>query len=367
MSITEIPQKQKLKAILTLTIYAVINIIHYVILYFLNKNLNDPSEALYSIKYIVMYFLNIIFILSLILLLYKDSYITSIDNRKEENNKDITKKNDNLNEVNTFTINNFNQYIENPFDDNSDKSLSKPTENKMNSEKDIDDSTENDFCSICSVYYPLRARHCLKCDKCVVGYDHHCNFLSICIGEKNKIYFLFFLFITSCFLLNTILILLSNSLNIIGNFQEETIFSNSSNFSYLKSQNNTNDNHAILNNEIDNFVYINNLKSYILYNSIVFIPLMIYSQVLIYIISLLKLTFLLIIKNITSCEYYSWNKIDYMIENSNGSSVFCVDEGYLSNIKLLFNGYRYYIIQENQKNGSSFNDIDWRRYLKNSV
>lgn len=366
MSITEIPQKPKQKAILILTVYIVINIIHYVILYFSYKNMNDASEALYSIKYIVMYILNIIVLLSLILLLYTDSYISSIDNGKEENN--IRKEN--LNQANTFTMHNLNQYIEKPFDEDPVKSLSKSTEIKSRCVKDMsykDDSTKsvhNDFCSICSIEFPLRARHCLECDKCVVGYDHHCNFLSICIGEKNKIYFIFFLFITSCFLLNTILILISNSVNLIGNFKEETIFSNSS---HLKSQNNTNDNHSIPDNEVENFIYINNLKSYILYNSVVFIPLMIYSQVFIYIFSLLKLTFLLIIKNITTCEYYSWHKIDYMIENSNGLSVFCIDEGYLSNIKLLFNGYRYYIIQENQKNGSLFNDIDWRRYLKNSV
>lgn len=32
------------------------------------------------------------------------------------------------------------------------------------------------------------SRHCRFCDKCVLCFDHHCNWLNTCIGEKNYKY-----------------------------------------------------------------------------------------------------------------------------------------------------------------------------------
>lgn len=39
--------------------------------------------------------------------------------------------------------------------------------------------------------------HCKKCHFCVQGFDHHCEWLNICIGVKN--YLFFFLFVFSVF------------------------------------------------------------------------------------------------------------------------------------------------------------------------
>jgi hypothetical protein len=48
------------------------------------------------------------------------------------------------------------------------------------------------FCNICQVHVanPL-TKHCKSCNKCVARYDHHCAFLSTCIGKKNYKQFLF--------------------------------------------------------------------------------------------------------------------------------------------------------------------------------
>lgn len=35
------------------------------------------------------------------------------------------------------------------------------------------------------------SRHCTKCNKCVVGLDHHCKWLNTCIGSKNYTPFIF--------------------------------------------------------------------------------------------------------------------------------------------------------------------------------
>ena len=52
-----------------------------------------------------------------------------------------------------------------------------------------DDKT---FCYYCRATVAKSARHCAVCDKCVVGFDHHCRWLNTCIGAKNYRYFVAF-------------------------------------------------------------------------------------------------------------------------------------------------------------------------------
>ena len=54
------------------------------------------------------------------------------------------------------------------------------------------------FCIVCHNDQPLRARHCTTCNECVAVFDHHCPFLGVCIGEKNKILFFWFIFCQLC-------------------------------------------------------------------------------------------------------------------------------------------------------------------------
>ena len=40
--------------------------------------------------------------------------------------------------------------------------------------------------------------HCFICDKCVWRRDHHCPWMNVCIGERNRGLFVLYLFSTTC-------------------------------------------------------------------------------------------------------------------------------------------------------------------------
>jgi hypothetical protein len=72
----------------------------------------------------------------------------------------------------------------------------------MNEQKNID-TTPRIFkereCCTCKIMRPPGASHCFVCDNCVLDFDHHCVFVSNCIGKRNHKYFFLFLFIGSIF------------------------------------------------------------------------------------------------------------------------------------------------------------------------
>ena len=51
-------------------------------------------------------------------------------------------------------------------------------------------------CPDCVVWRPARSRHCQCCDRCVEKFDHHCPWLSNCIGARNLGFFYAFLLST---------------------------------------------------------------------------------------------------------------------------------------------------------------------------
>ncbi|XP_052880117.1 protein S-acyltransferase 24-like isoform X2 [Gossypium arboreum] len=55
------------------------------------------------------------------------------------------------------------------------------------------DGNWSQLCTTCKIIKPLRAKHCSTCDRCVEQFDHHCPWVSNCVGKKNK--WDFFLFI----------------------------------------------------------------------------------------------------------------------------------------------------------------------------
>lgn len=52
---------------------------------------------------------------------------------------------------------------------------------------------ERRYCTACKLEQPLRAKHCRVCKRCVALHDHHCPWLGICIGERNRRNFYWYL------------------------------------------------------------------------------------------------------------------------------------------------------------------------------
>ncbi|CAI2359387.1 unnamed protein product [Moneuplotes crassus] len=84
-------------------------------------------------------------------------------------------------------------------------------------------------CRVCRIIRPPRTAHCYKCGYCVKTLDHHCLWLSCCIGEGNYAYFCTFLtslnlvFILTI-LLNTLLLFCENSSSKID-YRQNFVFS----------------------------------------------------------------------------------------------------------------------------------------------
>lgn len=50
-----------------------------------------------------------------------------------------------------------------------------------------------DECSLCKVSVMPLTKHCMQCNRCSYGFDHHCKWLNNCIGLSN-----YNLFVGSC-------------------------------------------------------------------------------------------------------------------------------------------------------------------------
>lgn len=69
-----------------------------------------------------------------------------------------------------------------------------------------DFNSADGFCQICLIPVDEKAKHCRRCQRCISGFDHHCDWLNLCIGDKNYIFFIIFL--NELLLLNGLLLVL---------------------------------------------------------------------------------------------------------------------------------------------------------------
>jgi hypothetical protein len=60
---------------------------------------------------------------------------------------------------------------------------------------------DHSLCRRCGYYVSSSSVHCVVCDVCIEGYDHHCPWTSKCIGKGNVIPFYIFLIMTPILLL----------------------------------------------------------------------------------------------------------------------------------------------------------------------
>lgn len=93
----------------------------------------------------------------------------------------------------------------------SPKSLSNPTEESksdgfspVTTEFSGEILIETRKCSYCEVNQPLRSKHCAECNNCVALHDHHCPWLGVCIGQRTKCFFWWYLLLETILLLWTI-------------------------------------------------------------------------------------------------------------------------------------------------------------------
>ena len=54
---------------------------------------------------------------------------------------------------------------------------------------ETEEQSIEDYCINCQIVQHLNTVHCLICNKCIEGFDHHCFWINRCIGAKNKNYF----------------------------------------------------------------------------------------------------------------------------------------------------------------------------------
>ncbi|ORX77228.1 zf-DHHC-domain-containing protein [Anaeromyces robustus] len=86
-----------------------------------------------------------------------------------------------------------------------ERNLEKLNNNESINERDDHESrneeVNNTVCKKCFGFKPERCHHCSVCNRCILKMDHHCPWISNCVGLKNYKYFVLFLFYGSIYIL----------------------------------------------------------------------------------------------------------------------------------------------------------------------
>jgi len=91
---------------------------------------------------------------------------------------------------------------------------------RMGMEDGIEEYT---YCLRCNGYRPAGAGHCMVCDICIKGWDHHCPVFGGCVGEKNIIAFGVMVFCLPAF---WIFLLICGVIHFGGSWSEAKIYEN---------------------------------------------------------------------------------------------------------------------------------------------
>lgn len=78
-------------------------------------------------------------------------------------------------------------------------------------------------CPTCNIIRPSGASHCHICDNCVLEFDHHCVFISNCVGKRNHKYFVLFLIWGGLFALICTILVLKVMYSVLVTNSKETI------------------------------------------------------------------------------------------------------------------------------------------------
>ena len=74
------------------------------------------------------------------------------------------------------------------------------------------------YCFTCEIFKPFRSTHCVICNNCIHGFDHHCLWLGTCIGGGNYIDFLLYIL---CLQVSALLIIALSLYQFVTLFKDE--------------------------------------------------------------------------------------------------------------------------------------------------
>ncbi|KRX05905.1 Thioredoxin-like fold [Pseudocohnilembus persalinus] len=58
---------------------------------------------------------------------------------------------------------------------------------------DENENKKKRYCLICHIFKPERCHHCSACNRCVLNMDHHCPWITNCVGFNNRKFFILML------------------------------------------------------------------------------------------------------------------------------------------------------------------------------